>query len=403
MTAEPQGDMMFVRNLPRLTLSALATVLLGLAALVPSRAQALGLGDIHLNSTLDAPLSADIDVVDANADDLSTLKASIASRDTFTHFGADYPAFLGTLTFTTEHTADGRAVIHVSSSGVADEPFATLLVEADWARGHVVREYTVLLDPPVFNSKTPANTTVAAPQVDSGTRSGSIEPAPAAAATTAAAATASTAAAASGDGTPAAPAASEASGPNAASNPSAAAASPSESPPPAAATTHHRHAAANASGHASGSAKAPMAKSPAQDQGGKAGEGAGTAGESAGTGGAPGSAPGSSYTVHAGDTLSSIATQTYSPANAHARDQALVAIFRANPKAFAGKNMNVLRAGAVLALPGDDELTAVGPGEASTEVRAQYDAWRTLRGTANAGARAGNAEEGAGQLRLVAP
>ncbi len=158
---------MFVRNRRRLALSALASALLALPALVPSTAQALGLGDIHLTSTLDAPLSADIDVVDANADDLSTLKATLASRDTFTHFGADYPGFLGTLTFTAQRTSDGRSVIHVSSSGVADEPFATLLVEADWARGHVVREYTVLLDPPVFNSKTPSNTTVAAPQVDS--------------------------------------------------------------------------------------------------------------------------------------------------------------------------------------------------------------------------------------------
>ena len=123
---------MFVRNLPGLRLSVVAGCLLGLPALVllPSNAQALGLGDIHLKSTLDAPLSADIDVVDANADDLSTLKASLASRDTFSHFGADYPAFLGTLSFTTQRTADGHAVIHVTSSGVADEPFATLLIEA---------------------------------------------------------------------------------------------------------------------------------------------------------------------------------------------------------------------------------------------------------------------------------
>ena len=51
----------------------------------------------------------------------------------------------------TEKTADGRNVLHVHSAEAANEPFATLLVEVDWARGHVVREYTVLIDPPVFS------------------------------------------------------------------------------------------------------------------------------------------------------------------------------------------------------------------------------------------------------------
>src|SRR5665213_688732 len=128
--------MMFVRNCCRLML---------LALLSPAAAMALGLGDIHLKSTLDTPLSADIDIVDANPEDLSALKATLAPRETFNRLGADYPTFLGTVTLTPARTADGRAVIHVQSSGVADEPFATLLVEVDWARGHLVREYTVLL------------------------------------------------------------------------------------------------------------------------------------------------------------------------------------------------------------------------------------------------------------------
>ena len=375
---------MFVRNLPGLRLSALVSCLLGLATLIllPSNARALGLGDIHLKSTLDAPLSADIDVVDANADDLSTLKASLASRDTFSHFGADYPSFLGTLSFTTQRAADGHAVIHVSSSGVADEPFATLLVEADWARGHVVREYTVLLDPPVFNSRTPSNAAVAAPQVDSGARSGSIDHPEAAAATASAAA----AAAPGGSGNGAETAAASPPSTAGTNTPSAGTGASAAGAP----TAHHRRAkAAGAAGAsaAAGTSGAVAAKPTGSGQGN--------------------GAAGGTYTVRAGDTLSSIATQTYSPANRRARDQALVAIFRANPNAFAGKNMNALRAGSQLNLPGDDELAAVGPGEASTEVRSQYDAWRSNHGGgAAAAAGAASAEAGAdaaGQLRLVAP
>jgi pilus assembly protein FimV len=378
--------MMFVRNLPGLRLSVLISCLLGLPALIllPSNAQALGLGDIHLKSTLDAPLSADIDVVDANADDLSTLKASLASRDTFSHFGADYPSFLGTLSFTTQRAADGHAVIHVSSSGVADEPFATLLVEADWARGHVVREYTVLLDPPVFNSSRPSNAAVSAPQVDSGARSGSIDHPQAAAVGASAAA----AAASGGPGkneTASASTAPSAPGGSTPSEGTSASAAAGAAPP-----ARHRRAKATATAAASaaaGAGGAGAAKPTASEQGNGAAGGA--------------------YTVRAGETLSSIAAQTYSPSNRRARDQALVAIFRANRNAFAGNNMNALRAGSQLNLPGDDELAAVGPGEASTEVRSQYDAWRSAHGgeaAASPGAASAAAGAGAaGQLRLVAP
>ena len=58
-----------------------------LAMLSPTVALALGLGDIHLKSALDAPLDADIDLVDADAEDLATLKAGLASRETFKRFG----------------------------------------------------------------------------------------------------------------------------------------------------------------------------------------------------------------------------------------------------------------------------------------------------------------------------
>ncbi len=366
---------MFVRNRSGFALPALAAVLTALAALSPTGAWALGLGDIHLKSALDAPLSADIDVLDADADDLSTLKATLASRDTFSHFGADYPSFLGVVTFTAMHMADGHTVLRVTSSGVADEPFATLLVEADWARGHVVREYTVLLDPPVFNSNAAGNAAVSAPSVDTGTRGGTIEHSQAAELTPASAAAPGAAAASAPPGSTAQIAA------------STAPPSPSE---PASAVAEHRvpHGTAG-----SGATAKSVAAPPTPEQN-----------ASGGTGNV---AAGGSYTVKTGDTLSSIAAQTYSPANRRARDQALVAIYRANPKAFAGNNMNVLRSGSVLSLPGDDELTAVGPGEASTEVRQQYDAWRAARagaGAVAAGPAADGADHGAaGQLRLVAP
>ncbi|HSY08528.1 MAG TPA: FimV/HubP family polar landmark protein [Steroidobacteraceae bacterium] len=162
---------------------------LALLLLCPAAAFALGLGDIRLQSSLNAPLNAEIELVGATPEDLSTLHASVASHDTFTHYGLDWPAFLGGISMRPEHTADGRDIIKLSSHEAITEPFVTLLIEVTWARGQLVREYTVLLDPPVYTpgQSEATNAPVAAPVVGAATREGSISRTPAPASTTAAA------------------------------------------------------------------------------------------------------------------------------------------------------------------------------------------------------------------------
>jgi pilus assembly protein FimV len=146
-----------------------------LAGLAPTGAMALGLGDIHLKSALNAPLDAEIDLT-ATADELRGLKVALASRESFARYGLDYPAYFESVTLVPGKSADGRDVLQVHSTSVATEPFATLLVEATWARGRLVREYTVLLDPPVFTGdKASAAAAVAAPEVAGQARSGTVE------------------------------------------------------------------------------------------------------------------------------------------------------------------------------------------------------------------------------------
>ena len=174
---------MLTRNICRILL---------LVLLSPTATLALGLGDIHLKSALNSPLDADIDIVGASPDELAGLKATLASRDTFNRYRIEYPSFLAGVRLEPRQTADGRTVLHLQSSDAVNEPIATMLVEVNWARGHLVREYTVLLDPPVFtgqngdSSGNGAATAVAAPTTGDTARSGSVErrsasPAPAAA------------------------------------------------------------------------------------------------------------------------------------------------------------------------------------------------------------------------------
>ncbi|HEV7609926.1 MAG TPA: FimV/HubP family polar landmark protein [Steroidobacteraceae bacterium] len=259
--------------------------------LLPGVSFALGLGDVHLNSPLNAPLDAEIELVNATPEDLATLDATLASKDTFARYGLDWPPFMSSVTVTRDRSASGAQVLRIKSTETVTEPFLTLLIEASWARGRLVREYTVLLDPPVF-----APNAVAAAQ-------------------------------------PSMPAA----------------------------------GGANASGQISRPAQTETQNAAPTSAGG-----------------------GDSYEVQRGDSLSAIARRL-SASTGSQTSQLMVAIYRGNAGAFEG-DMNRLRAGSVLRIPGSDEIAAVSPTEASGEVRRLAGGYSASSGTS-----------GGGRLRLVPP
>jgi pilus assembly protein FimV len=287
-------------TMPRLMLLA---CLLSPSFLWPSSAWALGLGEIHLNSALNEPMNAEIDLVAATPDELTALRATLADKDAFSRYGIDRPPFLSTLTFKVGKGKDGRDALLVRSTDAIPEPFVTFLVDVNWARGHLMREYTVLLDPPVYT--------------------------PGEAASSAAPVTA-----------------------------------------PAVATPPARRAA-----------PAPVTAPPAQVRAPAAVPSTASAAASTGR---------NTYQVGDGDTLTKIARSLNadSPGNI---DQTMMALYRANPDAFGG-NINILRRGAVLRIPGADQIAALNQSQATSEVHRQMDAWRTESGGASGG-----------HLRLVTP
>ncbi len=101
---------------------------------------------------------------------------------------------------------------------------------------------------------------------------------------------------------------------------------------------------------------------------------------SPGASGARGSSsnrPANAYTVRRGDSLTSIANQLRP--DAVSLEQMLVALFKANPDAFDGENMNRLRAGTILTVPPAAELSATSSPDALRVVRVQAKDWRTYR------------------------
>ncbi len=132
----------------------------------PSTPFALGLGDIQLHSALNEPLDAEIELLSTAPDELSSLRASLATRETFARYGLDRPVLLQNIDFKVARSGDGRNVLKVRSREPITEPFLSFLVEVTWPRGRLLREYTLLMDPPVYmpGAEQAASAPVSAPQ-----------------------------------------------------------------------------------------------------------------------------------------------------------------------------------------------------------------------------------------------
>lgn len=139
-------------------LTLLATLLVGTPGLV----FAFGLGEIEINSALNQPMNAEIELVGFNAATIDEVQVELASQQMFERVGVPRPYILTRLKFT-PMMSKGKPVIKVTSTDAVREPFLTFLVDVRWAKGKLLREYTVLLDPPVFGEKTKA--AIQAPKV----------------------------------------------------------------------------------------------------------------------------------------------------------------------------------------------------------------------------------------------
>lgn len=118
-------------------------------ALTASQAHALGLGQLQVKSGLGQPLVAEIPVLSATQAELDNFNVRLASPEAFARVGLDLPLSLSAnLQMTLVKDARGLPVIRVTTPGRFNEPYLSFLVEADWGRGSLVREFTALVDPP---------------------------------------------------------------------------------------------------------------------------------------------------------------------------------------------------------------------------------------------------------------
>lgn len=114
----------------------------------PLSVQALGFGGIKLKSSLNEKLNAEVALLSATASDIQSLQISLASEEAFLRSGIDRTALLNKLRFKVKQDSSGDYYIHVTTTETVREPFMNFLLELNWKNGRMLREYTMLIDPP---------------------------------------------------------------------------------------------------------------------------------------------------------------------------------------------------------------------------------------------------------------
>ena len=293
--------------------------------LAAGNAWALGLGQIEVKSRRNQPLLAEIPIISTTPGELEALQARLASPETFRRVGLSPPTGVAAnLQFSLGSDARGRPVIRVTTVAPVDQAVLNFLIEVDWGQGRLVREYSALVDAP-RTASAPLQPAISAPVV----AAPNVVQRPATQA-------------------PALPVPPQ---------PKPVPATPVPAPQPQAepapptvpiAPLPSAQPAAEPAPSPVAAAPAPVATAPAQYG-----------------------------PVKRGETLSRIAGSL--GLDGFSLDQTMLALLRANPDAFLGDNINRIKHGAVLRVPGSDERSGVNADEAALVVREQMQQWRQAR------------------------
>lgn len=317
------------------------SVAMGLA-LGSSPVMALGLGQLQVKSGLNQPLVAEIPIFAAMPGELDNLSIRLASPEAFERVGLERPNYLtANLSFSVGKNARGQNVVLVTSNGKFAEPFLSFLIEADWGRGSVTKEYTALIDPPyiakaVIRPMEAPKVTVAPtqyiPPPEPTLPPIVLKPEP--------------------EPTPSRQIAAEQPAPAPLVFEPSLEPAVAEAPPPAQIPSEPEPMVTQAPPQFSPPAPVQEAATPA--------------------------ATGSYGPVTTGKTLWSIAEEVR-PDPSVTIKQMMVALLRANPEAFESENVNKLKRGSVLRIPGRDEASIISSEQAAALIAEQSGSLRSQR------------------------
>ena len=121
-------------------------------SLLAAHAWGLGLGEIKLNSALNEKLKAEIELLDASGMQPDEIRVALASTEDFERVGVERFFFLTDLRFEVVYASSSGVKVDVTSTKPITEPYLNFIVEVLWPNGRLLKEFTLLLDPPTFSS-----------------------------------------------------------------------------------------------------------------------------------------------------------------------------------------------------------------------------------------------------------
>ena len=107
-----------------------------------------------MQSALGETLKAEIDITSMTPEEESNLRVRVAPPESYRAAGVDYNAVLPSTSVTLLRRADGRPYLRLTSDRAVQEPFVDVILDISWNSGRLVREYTLLFDPPSLRAPT---------------------------------------------------------------------------------------------------------------------------------------------------------------------------------------------------------------------------------------------------------
>src|SRR5947209_18376768 len=107
---------------------------------------------------------AEIEITSMTPEEASNLRIRVAPPDQYRAANVDYDPVLPGTRATLGRRPDGRQFVRLMSDRSVQEPFVDVILEISWASGRLVREYTLLFDPPTsIRAQAPAPSVAQAP------------------------------------------------------------------------------------------------------------------------------------------------------------------------------------------------------------------------------------------------
>lgn len=119
-----------------------------LMTLIPASVSGAGLGKIKVKSALGEPLDAEIELVESPPEDSKPITAKVGSDEDYASAGLQDSYIPQGVRVQVIRNPDNSRVLHLTSDRPVNEPFLELLIKAESPTTNLLRQYTLLLDPP---------------------------------------------------------------------------------------------------------------------------------------------------------------------------------------------------------------------------------------------------------------